>query len=62
MSECACYWFQEFGSTPKNSQQRKSKANRSFEYATQLLAMGIGTPEPIAFLEKYDSNRSFEVF
>jgi hypothetical protein len=33
---------------------RKSKANRSFEYATQLLAMGIGTPEPIAFLEKYD--------
>jgi hypothetical protein len=30
---------------------RKSKARRSFEYATILLEKGIGTPEPIAFLE-----------
>ncbi len=33
---------------------RKSKARRSFEYATILLENGIGTPQPIAFLEKYD--------
>lgn len=33
---------------------RKSKARRSFEYATTLLEKGIGTPEPIAYLENYD--------
>ena len=33
---------------------RKSKARRSFEYATTLLKKGIGTPEPIAFFENYD--------
>jgi hypothetical protein len=33
---------------------RKSKAKRSFEYATQLLAKGIGTPQPIAYFENYD--------
>ena len=33
---------------------RKSKARRSFEYATTLLEKGIGTPEPIAFFENYD--------
>ena len=33
---------------------RKSKARRSFEYATTLLEKGIGTPQPIAFLENYD--------
>src|SRR6218665_254546 len=33
---------------------RKSKAKRSFEYATILLEKGIGTPEPIAFLENYN--------
>ncbi len=32
---------------------RKSKAQRSFEYATHLLQQGILTPKPIAFLEKY---------
>lgn len=32
---------------------RKSKAKRSFEYATILLEKGIGTPEPIAFLENF---------
>ena len=32
---------------------RKSKARRSFEYATILLEKGIGTPEPIAFLENF---------
>jgi hypothetical protein len=32
---------------------RKSKARRSFEYATLLLEKGIGTPEPIAYLENY---------
>ncbi len=30
---------------------RKSKARRSFEYATILLEKGIGTPQPIAFFE-----------
>lgn len=30
---------------------RKSKARRSFEYATILKEKGIGTPEPIAFFE-----------
>lgn len=33
---------------------RKSKARRSFEYATTLLEKGIGTPQPIAFLENYN--------
>jgi hypothetical protein len=33
---------------------RKSKAQRSFEYATILLEKGIGTPQPVAFLEKHN--------
>ena len=33
---------------------RKSKAMRSFEYATTLLEKGIGTPQPIAYFENYD--------
>lgn len=31
---------------------RKSKAKRSFEYATLLLHKGIGTPKPLAYFEK----------
>jgi hypothetical protein len=34
---------------------RKSKARRSYEYATVLLDKGIGTPQPIAFLEKFNA-------
>lgn len=34
---------------------RKSKAKRSFEFATILLEKGIGTPQPIAFLENFNS-------
>lgn len=34
---------------------RKSKARRSFEYATALLEKGIGTPQPIAYFENYDA-------
>lgn len=30
---------------------RKSKAERSFEYANKLLELGIGTPSPIAYFE-----------
>ena len=30
---------------------RKSKAQRSFEYATKLKGLGIGTPNPIAYYE-----------
>lgn len=30
---------------------RKSKAKRSYEYATILLEKGIGTPQPVAFFE-----------
>ena len=30
---------------------RKSKANRSFEYAKKLLQIGINTPEPLAYFE-----------
>ncbi len=30
---------------------RKSKAQRSFEYASKLKELGIGTPEPIAYYE-----------
>lgn len=30
---------------------RKSKAQRSYEYALRLLQLGIGTPQPIAFYE-----------
>lgn len=33
---------------------RKSKARRSFEYATILLEKGIGTPQPIAYFENHD--------
>lgn len=33
---------------------RKSKARRSFEYASILLNKGIGTPQPIAFFENYN--------
>jgi hypothetical protein len=43
---------------------RKSKAKRSFEYANRLIELGIGTPQPIAFAEKYTSlglGRSFYV-
>ncbi len=32
---------------------RPSKARRSFEYATLLLEKGIGTPEPIAYVENF---------
>ena len=30
---------------------RKSKAQRSYEYANKLLELGIGTPQPIAYYE-----------
>lgn len=33
---------------------RKSKARRSFEYASKLMDLGIGTPKPIAYLENFD--------
>jgi len=33
---------------------RKSKAKRSFQHANILLQNQIGTPEPIAFVEKFD--------
>lgn len=33
---------------------RKSKARRSYEYATILLEKGIGTPQPMAFLENFN--------
>ncbi len=31
---------------------RKSKAERSFEYANKLLNLNVGTPTPVAFLEE----------
>jgi hypothetical protein len=33
---------------------RKSKARRSFEFANKLIENGIGTPQPIAYLENAD--------
>ncbi|MFN7044455.1 MAG: lipopolysaccharide kinase InaA family protein [Flavobacterium sp.] len=33
---------------------RKSKARRSFEYASKLMDLGIGTPSPIAYLDNFD--------
>tara|TARA_R110002049_G_scaffold45594_1_gene132889 strand:+ start:22688 stop:23452 length:765 start_codon:yes stop_codon:yes gene_type:complete len=30
---------------------RKSKAQRSFEYANKLLELGVGTPKPLAYFE-----------
>src|SRR5690606_41915767 len=33
---------------------RKSKARRSFEFATILLQKGIGTPAPVAFMENFN--------
>lgn len=33
---------------------RKSKARRSFEFASKLMEMQIGTPQPVAFCENYD--------
>ncbi len=32
---------------------RKSKARRSFEYANLLIEYGVGTPQPIAYVEEY---------
>ncbi|WP_395050076.1 Kdo domain containing protein [Flavobacterium sp.] len=32
---------------------RKSKAKRSFEFANKLITLGIGTPDPIGFIEFY---------
>jgi hypothetical protein len=32
---------------------RKSKAKRSYEFANRLLENGIGTPQPIAFVENF---------
>ena len=34
---------------------RKSKAKRSFEYATILLEKGVGTPKPLAYFENYNT-------
>lgn len=34
---------------------RKSKAQRSFENATKLQQLNIGTPVPIAYIEQYDT-------
>lgn len=34
---------------------RKTKARRSYEYATILLEKGIGTPQPIAYFENSDA-------
>jgi hypothetical protein len=33
---------------------RKSKARRSFEYASKLMEFQIGTPQPVAFFERFD--------
>ncbi len=33
---------------------RKSKAQRSFEYASKLMELNIGTPKPVAFFEEYN--------
>ncbi len=33
---------------------RKSKARRSFEYASKLIEMQIGTAQPVAFFENFD--------
>ena len=33
---------------------RKSKAKRSFEYASKLINLNVGTPNPVAFYENYD--------
>lgn len=34
---------------------RRSKAERSYEFAVRLLQKGIGTPQPIAYFENFDS-------
>ncbi|MGM9871123.1 MAG: lipopolysaccharide kinase InaA family protein [Muribaculaceae bacterium] len=41
---------------------RKSKARRSYEYAARLLSLGIGTPEPVAYIENYDNGRLMESY
>ena len=33
---------------------RKSKARRSFEFASKLIEFKIGTPQPVAYFENYD--------
>ncbi|MFD0991212.1 lipopolysaccharide kinase InaA family protein [Mariniflexile jejuense] len=43
---------------------RKSKAQRSFEYANKLIKLGVGTPKPIAYFEFKSAlffNKSFYV-
>jgi len=41
---------------------RKSKARRSFEFAGRLESLGIGTPEPIAFIENYEHGKLRESY
>ncbi|HEX8270171.1 MAG TPA: lipopolysaccharide kinase InaA family protein [Flavobacterium sp.] len=41
---------------------RKSKAQRSFEYADHLLKNDIGTPHPFAYIEKYSAVGLHESF
>ena len=36
---------------------RKSKAQRSYENASRLAEMGIGTPEPVAYIDTYKGGR-----
>lgn len=43
---------------------RKSKAQRSFEYANKLLELGVGTPKPMAYFEYksvFSFNKSFYI-
>lgn len=39
---------------------RGSKAKRSFDIASQLANAGVGTPQPIAYLERWESGRLAE--
>lgn len=41
---------------------RKSKARRSYEYASRLLKLGIGTPEPMAYIENYDDGKLLQSY
>ncbi len=41
---------------------RRSKAERSFAHALKLQSLGIGTPEPVAYIECYDGSRLRESY
>lgn len=56
-----CFGTQSFRNDLRDS-RRGSKARRSFEAAQHLTANGVGTPAPIAYLERWAGRRLLESY